>query len=143
MTKKVHSIVNIVLFILLFFASQGVVKAQEELPPAMPSCFYGTVTVNGAPAAVGSEISAWINGEKIAWTEVEYFSEDETYVYALKITSDGSFEEGAAVEFRLNDEYIADEKTAVWREGTNVNLDLTFIFSPNDPHQIFLPMILR
>jgi len=144
MIKKIQSILILALLVILFFPNQGVVQAEDPpLPPSMPSSFYGTVTVNGSPAAVGSEISAWINGEEVAWTVVEDF--EGAHVYALKILSDGSFVEGEAIEFRLNDQYIAEKAAEdwLWIPGTNEEVNLTFTFTPEDPHQIFLPLILR
>ena len=143
MIKKIQIILILALLVILFFPNQGIVQAEDPpLPPSMPSSFYGTVTVNGSPAAVGSEISAWINGEKIAWTEVEKNPEDGTNVYALKVFSDKTIDDEAEIQFKFNGQHIANE-IGNWEEGANVNLDLTFTFTPEDPHQIFLPLILR
>jgi len=142
--KKYKSIYSAALLLLLIFASLGMVRAQElpqELPPALPSCFYGTVTVNGQYAPVGAVVSAWIDGEKAASTMVEYFEDQDAYVYAMKISSDGSIEDGASIEFRYQDKYPAAE-TGSWHEGTNVELDLTFTFT-EEKFEIFLPLIVH
>jgi len=142
--KKYKSIYSAALLLLLIFASLGMVRAQElpqELPPALPSCFYGTVTVNGQYAPVGAVVSAWIDGEKAASTMVEYFEDQDAYVYAMKISSDGSIEDGASIEFRYQDKYAAAE-TGSWHEGTNVELDLTFTFT-EEKFEIFLPLIVH
>ena len=142
--KKYKSIYSAALLLLLLIASLGMVRAQElpqELPPALPSCFYGTVTVNGQYAPVGAVVSAWIDGEKAASTMVEYFEDQDAYVYAMKISSDGSIEDGARIEFRYQDKYPAAE-TGSWHEGTNVELDLTFTFT-EEKFEIFLPLVVH
>lgn len=139
--KKYKSIYSAALLLLLIFTSLGTVLAQE-LPPALPSSFYGTVMVNGQYAPAGAIVSAWINNEKVASTAVEHFEDEDAYVYALKIPSDGSIEEEASIEFRYNNQYPAAE-TGSWQMGTNEKLNLTFTFSVDDPYQIFLPLILH
>ncbi|MDF1521023.1 MAG: hypothetical protein RQ728_06165 [Brevefilum sp.] len=142
--KKYKTIYSAALLLLLIFASLGIVRAQElpqELPPARPSSFYGTVMVNGQYAPAGANVSAWIDGEKVASTAVEYFEDEDAYVYTLKISSDGSIEEGAMIEFRYNNQYLAAE-TGSWHEGTNEPLDLTFTFSEEN-FEIFLPLVVH
>jgi hypothetical protein len=128
----------------LIFASLGMVRAQElpqELPPALPSSFYGEVFVNGQYAPAGAVVSEWIDGEKVASTTVEYFEDEDAYVYAMKISSDGLIEDGASIEFRYQDKYPAAE-TGSWHLGTNTELDLTFTFSEEN-FEIFLPLVVH
>lgn len=142
--QKYKSIYSAALLLLLIFTSLGMVRAQDlpqELPPALPSSFYGEVVVNGQYAPAGAVVSAWIEGEKVASTTVVYFEDDDAYVYALKISSDGSIEEGASIEFRYQDKYPAAE-TGSWHAGTNELLDLTFTFS-EEIFEIFLPLVVH
>ena len=141
--KKYKTIYSAALLLLLIFNSLGIARAQElpqELPPALPSSFYGKVQVNGQNAPAGEIVSAWINGVEVASTAVEYF--EGSAVYALKVSSEDPIEDGAIIEFRYKNKYIADVY-GEWHSGTNTELDLAFTMTVSDPYQIFLPLVVH
>ncbi len=111
------------------------VSTAFAIPP-LPSSFYGTVKVNGANAAPGAQISAWINGVKFAETTVLIY--EGNTVYSLDVPGDDPStidvtEGGVAgdrIEFHI-DGQVADQASQ-WAGGTNVenNLAVTQNGSP-------------
>lgn len=63
-SKKIRSIKALsLLSILLALFGMAAVASAEDPFPSMPNQFYGTVTINGADAPAGTNISAYIDGE--------------------------------------------------------------------------------
>jgi len=95
--------------------------------PPLPSSLYGTVTFNGATIPDGTSVEALISGMVYATTlTVTYEGKS---VYALDVPGDDpgtdaveGGREGDLIQFKIGG--IPASQTAVWRSGTNVNLDL-------------------
>jgi hypothetical protein len=89
-------------------------------PPTPPNRFFGSVTLNGAPAPAGTNVTADIGGNVCGQTTVQA---DSTYV--LDAVSSGQTAgcgtEGAAVSFTVGG---SPAGTATWSSGQFTNLDL-------------------
>lgn len=105
--KKTFQIIVIALLALSLIAA--------ELPPQLPSSFYGTVT--GYPAE--QKINVWRDGVKVASTTAFYY-EGWGVVYALDVPGLIT-DEGKALTFKTNGVVIG---RGVWHSGTNVQLNL-------------------
>lgn len=86
-----------------------------ELPPQLPSSFYGTVT--GYP--VGTKINVWRDGVKVASTTAFYY-EGWGVVYTVDVPGLIT-DEGKALTFKTGGVVIG---RGVWHSGTNVQLNL-------------------
>lgn len=80
--------------------------------------FRGTVRINNDTVADGTEISAWIDDEKVASTTAE----DSSYFLRVEQPRGRHFE-GKSVVFKIGE--IIAEQTAVWQAGAEVELNLT------------------
>ena len=89
-------------------------------PPTPPNRFFGDVTLNGAPAAAGTDVSVSIGGTVCGQTTVQA---DSTYV--LDAVSSGQTAgcgtEGASVSFAVGG---SPAGTATWSSGQFTELDL-------------------
>ena len=100
----------IVLFVVL-----ALFTAAFDLPPQLPSSFYGTVS----GYAAGTKINVWMDGVRVAQTTAFYY-EGYGVVYALNVP--GVLEdEGKALTFKTGGVVIG---RGVWHSGTNVELNL-------------------
>ncbi len=121
-TKRSFFIFAVIVCILL--ANAGLSNAM----PPLPSSFYGTVKINGLNAAVGTSVTAWINGVQYAGTTSLSYNSD--IVYSLDVPGDdsettGVIEGGVAgdtVVFHIGN-YVAIQ-TGSWSGGTNVQLNI-------------------
>lgn len=111
--------------------------------PPLPSSFYGTVTINGSNAPPGTEVSAWINGVKYAYTSVVEYN--GSAVYSLDVPGDDTSTPvieggipGDTIEFRIG--AMTAQETGIWQSGTNVQVNLS---TTTHLWMIFLPMILK
>jgi len=110
--------------------------ANPSSPPPMPASFYGTVTVDGVDVHEGTPVSAWINGVQCA--ETHTFVYEGRSMYALNVPGDGG-QPGDTIVFHVGE--LAARPTAIWRGGTNTELNLVASSSP--PCTVFLPLVLR
>ena len=89
-------------------------------PPTPPNRFFGDVTLSGAPAPAGTNVSASIGGNVCGQTTVQA---DSTYV--LDVVSSGQTAgcgtEGASVSFTVGGDPAG---TATWSSGQFTELDL-------------------
>ena len=89
-------------------------------PPTPPNRFFGNVTLSGAPAPAGTNVSASIGGNVCGQTTVQA---DSSYV--LDVVSSGQTAgcgtEGASVSFTVGGNPAG---TATWSSGQFTNLDL-------------------
>lgn len=122
---------------LLFHIVFSIQVEAQELPPALPSGFYGTVMVDGAFAEVGTTIIAKEGGEEYI-TEVFNFSGKSVYHIMI---SGGASLEGSEILFFVGDAQ-ADQANAEWHSGTNITLDLTFTISTEEVYKFFFPIFL-
>lgn len=100
-----------IIFILLVLA-----LVAADLPPQLPSSFYGTVT--GYPE--GTKINVWRDGARVAQTTAFYY-EGWGVVYALDVPGVLA-DEGKALTFKTGGVVIG---RGVWHSGTNVQLNLS------------------
>ena len=115
------------IFILTQFISP--VLADDPPPaPQVPSAFYGTAKVNGLNVAVGTRVSAWINGVEYAYTEV-FLHAGDTY-YTISVLADNTLtgdKEGGVINDTVTF-YVGGlnaAETGTWHGGTNVSVNLT------------------
>lgn len=111
--------------------------------PPLPSSFYGTVTINGNNAPVGTVVSAWINGVQYAFSQTILYGTQS--VYSLDVPGDDPATpaieggvEGDAIEFRIGGQPA--QEVGYWHSGTNLPLNLSLL---SDVQMIFLPMIVK
>ena len=101
--------------------SSLVAASASAQPPTPPNRFFGDVTLSGAPAPAGTNVSASIGGNVCGQTTVQA---DSTYV--LDVVSSGQTAgcgtEGASVSFTVGG---APAGTATWSSGQFTELDLT------------------
>lgn len=103
------------------------IPAYADMPP-LPHAFYGTLTVAGEPATVGTVVTAKIGG-------VEYGSITTTVVgqyggsgaFDEKLTVSGEIEIGAAISFYVGDFYTGVDYDYAFSPGgvTEHNLVIT------------------
>jgi hypothetical protein len=102
-----------VMALALLLAIPTAVFAQN----ARPHVFVGTVTLDGAGAADGAAVTAWIDDAQVAATTV---SGGEYNLLVIQ-TGDASFA-GKTVSFKVSNANTAD--TGTWEEGGGDVLDL-------------------
>ncbi|MBN1186116.1 MAG: T9SS type A sorting domain-containing protein, partial [Bacteroidales bacterium] len=104
----------------------NLVKAQ----PPQPSGYYGTITIDGIAATVGTEISAWINGVNYPTN----FIVNTTGQYGImSVNSDDPStsqkdggQDGEKVDFKIkiNGNYYNASPSSIWESGINHQVDL-------------------
>jgi hypothetical protein len=112
----------VVALLLASFATS--LHSAEAQPPSPPNRFFGSVTLDGAPAAAGTVVTAQIGGVECGSTTVVT---GETFAYIVDAVSDGEISgcgsAGATVSFLVGGN-TADQ-TASWTSGDFTQLDLT------------------
>ena len=98
----------------LLLAIPASVFAQD----ARPHVFVGTATLDGATAADGASVTAWIGGEQVAATTVRNGD------YDLLITSRDGFA-GETVSFKISGANAS--QTIAWQEGGGDIVNLTAV----------------
>lgn len=83
-----------------------------DLPPQLPSSFYGWITPN---QSAGTQVSAWVGNVKVASKPVMQYN--GATVYALNVLCS----EGDIITFKVG---AAVGGMSVCHPGTNVRLDL-------------------
>lgn len=100
--------------------SSLMVASVGAQPPTPPNRFFGNVTLDGAPAPAGTNVSASIGGNVCGQTTV---AADSTYV--LDVVSSGQTAgcgtEGASVDFTVGG---SPAGSATWSSGQFTELDL-------------------
>jgi len=96
--------------------------------PALPSSFYGKVTVNGMNFSDGTLVQALINDQPVAQGYTQTYQDYS--VYSLDVPGDDPAtaaveggKEGDIVQIKVGG--VLASQTGVWRGGTNVELNLT------------------
>jgi len=103
----------------------GLVSAAS---PQLPCEFYGTATIQGSPAPVGTVITAYVNGTphgKITVTEAGKFGGIGTFDERLIVMAgENDFANGVPViTFRINEQNA--DQTAPYQPGASTQLNLT------------------
>ncbi len=126
MKKSYWMTAILILSLILFYLPA---EASRLLVPPTPSSFYGSALVNGYSIPLGTEVSAWINGVKYAFTpSIEY---NGLSVYSMDVPGDDpetfDIKEGGVagdiVTFQIGG--VTANPTAPWRSGVNFPLNLT------------------
>lgn len=113
--------------IVLVVALPGAVSAQ----PVPPHIFLGKVAVDGAPAAEGTTIGAWIDGAPAATTKVS----DGSYVLLVEQGESG-FYARKVITFQVGE--LAAVQNGIWEQGGASQLNLTAFNPP--PGQALAPI---
>lgn len=118
MRKKI-SLLAISLVMLLFVAPKTVMAAI----PSLPHAFYGSVTINGSPAPVGTVVSANVSrgGGSITTTEVGKYG--GAGVLSPKLIVQGDILDGTLITFEVNG--VSTGQTAHFASGTTSEIDLS------------------
>jgi len=103
---------TLVMALALLLAIPTAVFAQR-VPPHV---FVGTVTLDGATAVDGAAVTAWIDGEQIAATNVAGGS------YSLIVDQGDSSYAGKTVSFKVSG--ANSDQSAVWAQGGGDELNL-------------------
>jgi len=113
----------------------GVVPAyaDDEMPPAVPHYFAGTVSTSTGPVPEGTVVEAWVDGVKKAETAVTAQS-----TYEMLVPGEYG-DDGKIVSFTVGG--VQASQTAAWQVGgTNENFDLTISALPDgNPFPFPLP----
>ncbi len=100
---------------------------QDDMPPSLPSAFWGAVTVGGQPTTSGVPVTAWTGEIKVGETTV--VTTDGVSRYVLQVLVDDLIvgqdktPDDTQVTFRIGSEPAAE--SATWQSGAIVRLDLT------------------
>jgi len=109
----------VVAAVVALLSSLMVVSVSAQ-PPTPPNRFFGNVTLDGSPAAAGTQISATVGGNVCGQTTAKA---DSTYV--LDVVSSGQTAgcgtEGASVSFTVGG---SPAGSATWSSGKFTELDL-------------------
>jgi hypothetical protein len=108
----------------------------------MPLTVYGTVKVNGANVAAGTQITAWCTGIQAASGEA--FLDQGASVYYMDVLGDNpdtTIKDGCVlgdtVSFKIGDREA--DQTTTWTSGEYQELPLT----AGSGTRIFLPLVMR
>jgi hypothetical protein len=120
---KAKGIVPVTAIAVLLSLWAGAVFAQ----PSIPHAFYGTVTIDGETAPIGTEVEArgdgvttGIPGNPIVTTEVGQYGSADPMEDRLIVQ--GDIEDGAILMFYVNG--LPTGQTAPWHSGDTTRLDL-------------------
>jgi len=117
---------SILIAAVVALVSSLMVASVSAQPPTPPNRFFGDVTLSGAPAPAGTNVSASIGGNVCGQTTVQA---DSTYV--LDVVSSGQTAgcgtEGASVSFTVGGDPAG---TATWSSGQFTNLALAGAAAP-------------
>lgn len=131
-SKRLFSLLSLLIVLL----SVNLPQVAAESPPIFPSSFWGTVKIDGENVVAGTIITAKMEGEVVASTEV--IVEEGQSVYFISIPGDESME-GDRVDFFIGGELA--EQYGFWHSGTNPSLNLS-IFT-GEYFNIFIPLVVR
>lgn len=107
--------------------------AVADDTPAVPASYYGSVTVDGEPAPVGTEIDAVVDGDVQDTITVEEAGQyGGPGPFDEKLVVDDA-EAGDTVEFQIDGEPA--EETVEWEPGDVREVDLTFEASATEDEE--------
>jgi hypothetical protein len=127
--KRVWLLCPLIVVALLLCA----IPAYADMP-ALPHAFYGTLTVAGSPAAVGTVVTAEVN-------EVEYGSITTTVAgqyggsgaFDEKLAVTGEIETGATISFKVNGTATDSSYDYAFSPGAVTEHNLVVDVDPNPP----------
>lgn len=141
--RRQKCLLSVLLFSWLCFATFSSVLAV----PPLPSSFYGKVKVNGANVPVGTEVTAWIDGVRYAFTTTIMNEGESVYSFdvpgddpsTLDVIEGGT--QGQAIVFRIGN--LVAHHSAIWQSGTYENHDLFAGEGVDRDYLVFLPLVLK
>ena len=102
--------------------------AGAAVAQAPPTRFYGTITINGAPAPAGTEVTAYV-GDLLCGASLTAADDGFYFVdVAHDVTIPGCGVESTEVRFAVNG--IGANESGYFRQGIFVNLDLSVSGEP-------------
>ncbi len=107
----------------------GAIPFSVLAVPQLPHVFYGNITIDGSPAAVGTVIIAKVGGVekgRITTTESGKYGGPDAYDAKLLVQG-GDLSAGDTVNFTYSD--INASETALFDSGALANQNLTFVTS--------------
>jgi len=110
---------KLVIFILVAFLLTFGVTPVYAAPPALPHAFYGSVTVNGSPATVGTQVSATVDNGAIMPTQNPVTTVGGSYgIDSPKLLVQGDITPEAIITFHVtNANGTAIGETAIFEVG--------------------------
>lgn len=105
--------------------------------PPQPSGYYGTVTVNGSPAQVGVEVSAWINGinypTNFIVTNAGQYGIMSVNGDDLSTAQKEGGVNGEKVNFKVKsgNNYYNASQSSIWEQGKNHLVDISVNTGPS------------
>lgn len=113
------------------------IAMSASAQPSVPATFYGSVTVDGAPAAAGLEVRGFVDGvdcSQSAPGERPVIRDGQTAAYVLYVVHEsqrpGCARDGSAITFTIGGRPTV--QTAVWKPGP-MRLDLSVGDAPPIP----------
>jgi len=115
----------------------------RQAPPSIPHQISGYVRVNDIFVPIGTQVSAWCGGVKVA-EELTVDNGGEPF-YLLRVYADdpNTHEKDGCVsdeEISFKIDNLDADQTIEWRSGGNDTLDLS---ASQDSSKIYLPLILK
>jgi hypothetical protein len=129
-TKRRWLLCPLVILALLLCA----IPAYADIP-TIPHAFYGTLTMNGSPAPVGTVVKAKVVGVEcgsITTTVAGQYG--GSGAFDAKLTVSGDIETGATISFFVND--IDTGQTYAFSPGAVTQLNLTVTIIDNTPPSV-------
>ena len=112
--------------VILLLGLVACAAGAEDTPPIFPHVFYGSVTIAGSPAPVGTVITAKINDMGCGSVQTvdagRYGDSDRNLMGRLAVMAT-SGQEGKTISFFVNG--VAAQETATFTSGAVTALDLT------------------
>jgi len=109
--------------------------------PTLPHAFYGTLTVVGSPAAVGTVVTAKVDdvecGSITTTVEGQYGGSG---AFDPKLTVSGEIATGAEIKFYVNDFYTGEDYDYAFSPGAVTEHNLTANVDPDPPVVTITPL---
>ena len=113
--NKTRTVFLVLVAVAALMASIPAIVSAQGVPPP-PNRFYGSVTIEGRSAPVGTTVAAWANGQQAAMVVT-------TTVGSYPVLEVDGLSPGTLVTFRVNG--VEANETANWQQGTLSRLNLT------------------
>jgi len=124
MLKEKLAAVLCSVFALALLLGATSVWAQPPVPPPLPHAFYGTVTIGGAPAPIGTLISTQVGGVECGNYTTSVVGQYGNPAEIDYLVVQGDIETGATIDFYVNGSK-ADQTYPFEAGGGPTELDLT------------------
>ena len=124
MSKAKLAAVLCSVFALALLLGATSVWAQPPVPPPLPHAFYGTVTIGGAPAPIGTLISTQVGGVECGNYTTSVVGQYGNPAEIDYLVVQGDIETGATIDFYVNGSK-ADQTYPFEAGGGPTELDLT------------------